>query len=75
MVGVKPFYLYLLPPHLAHLCPIRALAEWLIVSEITDGYLFRKMASGDRVSAQNSHMVPCFSKLFQRAVYSHRHAD
>ncbi|KAJ7462934.1 hypothetical protein FB451DRAFT_1028406, partial [Mycena latifolia] len=55
--GVKPFYLHLLPPHLAHLCPIRALAEWLLVSGITDGYLFRKMASGDRVSEQNSHMV------------------
>jgi hypothetical protein len=58
--GVKPFFLHLLPPHLAHLCPIRALAEWLMVSGITEGYLFRKMASGDRVSEQNSHMVsPC----------------
>ncbi|KAJ7434193.1 hypothetical protein B0H11DRAFT_1703022, partial [Mycena galericulata] len=55
--GVKPFYLHLLPPHLAHLCPIRALAEWLVVSGITDGYLFRKIVSGDRVSQQNSHMV------------------
>ncbi|KAJ7799310.1 DNA breaking-rejoining enzyme [Mycena olivaceomarginata] len=34
-----------------------ALAEWLKVSGITDGYLFRKMASGDRVSPQNSPMV------------------
>ncbi|KAJ7683403.1 DNA breaking-rejoining enzyme, partial [Mycena olivaceomarginata] len=58
--GVKPFYLYLLPPHLAHLCPIRALAEWLTVSEITDGYLFRKIASGDRVSTQNSPMTSDF---------------
>ncbi|KAJ7737404.1 hypothetical protein B0H14DRAFT_3117790 [Mycena olivaceomarginata] len=48
--GVKPFYLHLLLPHLAHLCPVRALAEWLKVSGITDGYLFRKMASGDRTS-------------------------
>lgn len=28
-----------------------------MVSGITDGYLFRKMVSGDRVSEQNSHMV------------------
>lgn len=55
--GVKPFYLHMFPPHLAHLCPIRALAHWLYVSGITDGYLFRKIASGDRVSTQNSHMV------------------
>ncbi|KAJ6522310.1 DNA breaking-rejoining enzyme [Mycena vulgaris] len=58
--GVKPLYLHLLPPHLAHLCPIRALAEWLMVSGITEGYLFRKMASGDRVSEQNSHMTSDF---------------
>ncbi|KAJ7648509.1 DNA breaking-rejoining enzyme [Mycena rosella] len=58
--GVKPFYLHLLPPHLAHLCPVRALAEWLIVSGITDGYLFRKIVSGDRVSEQNSHMTSDF---------------
>ncbi|KAJ7828688.1 hypothetical protein B0H14DRAFT_2197153, partial [Mycena olivaceomarginata] len=43
-LGVKPFYLHLFPPHLAHLCPIRSLAEWLIVSEITEGYLCRKIA-------------------------------
>ncbi|KAJ6543209.1 hypothetical protein DFH09DRAFT_1391607, partial [Mycena vulgaris] len=58
--GVKPLYLHLLPPHLAHLCSIRALAEWLMVSGITEGYLFRKMASGDRVSEQNSHMTSDF---------------
>ncbi|KAJ7766465.1 hypothetical protein B0H14DRAFT_3116768 [Mycena olivaceomarginata] len=46
--------------HLAHLCPVRALAEWLMVSGITDGYLFRKMASGDRVSPQNSLMTSDF---------------
>ncbi|KAK7025662.1 hypothetical protein R3P38DRAFT_2529704, partial [Favolaschia claudopus] len=35
--GVKPFYLHLFPPHLAHLCPIRAVANWLDVSDIEDG--------------------------------------
>ncbi|KAJ7839364.1 DNA breaking-rejoining enzyme [Mycena olivaceomarginata] len=42
--GIKPFYLHLFPEHLAHICPIRALAQWLYVSEITEGYLFRKMS-------------------------------
>ncbi|KAK6996071.1 hypothetical protein R3P38DRAFT_2566244 [Favolaschia claudopus] len=46
--GVKPFYLHLFPPHLAHLCPIRALANWIHVSDIEDGFLFRKIVSGDR---------------------------
>jgi hypothetical protein len=64
--GVKPFYLHLLPLHLAHRCPIRALAQWLHVSQITEGYLFRKIASGDRVSNQNSHMVSFISRLCLR---------
>ncbi|KAJ7826602.1 hypothetical protein B0H14DRAFT_2368123 [Mycena olivaceomarginata] len=59
--GIKPFYLHLFPEHLAHICPIRALAQWLYVSEITEGYLFRKMSSGDRVSTdKNSHMTSEF---------------
>ncbi|KAJ7709109.1 DNA breaking-rejoining enzyme [Mycena olivaceomarginata] len=58
--GVKPFYLHLFSQHLAHLGPIRALAEWLVVSGITKGYLFRKMASGDCVASQNSHMTSEF---------------
>jgi hypothetical protein len=61
--GIKPFYLHLFPEHLAHICPIRALAQWLCVSEITEGYLFRKMSSGDRVSTdKNSHMVRSHSR-------------
>ncbi|KAF8140976.1 hypothetical protein K438DRAFT_1531092, partial [Mycena galopus ATCC 62051] len=53
---IKLFYLHLFPEHLAHLCPIRALAQWLYVSGITEGYLFRKISSGDRVSTEkNAH--------------------
>ncbi|KAK6989001.1 hypothetical protein R3P38DRAFT_3331736 [Favolaschia claudopus] len=56
--GIKPFYLHLFPPHLAHLCPIRALANWLCVADIEDGFLFRKIASGDRTSE-------CFLEMFR----------
>ena len=49
-VGVKPFYLYPLPEEEAHLCPVCALSEWIIASEITSGNLFRKFASNDRPS-------------------------
>ncbi|KAJ7777653.1 hypothetical protein DFH07DRAFT_731155 [Mycena maculata] len=67
IAGVKPFYLYLLPPHLAHLCPIRALAEWLAISGITDSYLFRKIKSGDRVAVENSHMTSdTFLEMFRQ---------
>jgi hypothetical protein len=43
----------------AHLCPIRALAEWVKVSGINKGYLFRRIWSGDRVADldKNTPMV------------------
>lgn len=41
----------------AYLCAIRALADWLHASKITHGYLFRKIASGDRISKDNIPMV------------------
>ncbi|KAJ7892040.1 hypothetical protein B0H14DRAFT_3691374 [Mycena olivaceomarginata] len=58
---------HLFPEHLAHICPIRAFAQWLYISEITEGYLFRKMSSGDRVSTdKNSHMTSEFLlEMFQ----------
>ncbi|KAJ7602151.1 hypothetical protein FB45DRAFT_761277 [Roridomyces roridus] len=58
--NVQPFYLYLLPEPLAYLCPVRALAEWLEVlgaAGVDEGYLFRKIGAGDRISVNNEHMV------------------
>ena len=58
LLGVKPFYLYPLPEEEAHLCPVRALSEWIIASEITSGNLFRKFSSNDRPSSEElSNMV------------------
>ncbi|KAF8194611.1 hypothetical protein BJ912DRAFT_847843, partial [Pholiota molesta] len=41
----------------AHLCPVRALASWIEGSKITSGHIFRKIASGDRVSAQDTPLT------------------
>ncbi|KAF9032472.1 hypothetical protein BDZ89DRAFT_1037064 [Hymenopellis radicata] len=65
---VKPFVLKMMPPQMAHLCPVRALAEWIKVSQITTGYLFRKIGKHDRIVAENDplktrHLKP-FSKCF-----------
>jgi len=49
--------LYPLAPEEAHLCAFRAIAEWIKVSNITSGYLFRRMASGDRPSSHDMAMV------------------
>jgi hypothetical protein len=57
--GIKPFYLHMQAEDQAHLCPIRALAEWIKVSNINKGYLLRKIWSGDRVADldKNTPMV------------------
>jgi len=56
-IGIKPFYLYALPEHEAHLCPVRALASYISASRIKSGYLFRRMAAGDRLRQDNTPMV------------------
>jgi len=61
-----PFVLHLLPNEEAHLCPVRALAEWLGETNITTGYLFPKIASGDRVAINDNHPMVCTSVLVGR---------
>ena len=53
----------------AHLCPIRALAEWVQVSSINKGYLFRRIWSGDRVADldKNTPMV-CLHELLSLSI-------
>ncbi|KAH9974495.1 hypothetical protein BJV74DRAFT_879688 [Russula compacta] len=46
-----------MPPDLEHLCPVLAFAEWNKVSNIREGYIFHKMASGDRISVNNDPMT------------------
>ncbi|KIJ08192.1 hypothetical protein PAXINDRAFT_89235, partial [Paxillus involutus ATCC 200175] len=52
---IKPYHLWALPQPEAHLCPTRAIADWIRMSGITSGYLFRKIASGDRFRDQHSY--------------------
>ena len=56
-IEIKPFVIHALPDEEAHLCPVQAISEWIHVSQITSGYLFRHMASGDQPSAGNTPMV------------------
>jgi len=57
VIEVKPFMLYPLAPEVAHLCAFHAIAEWIKASNIMSGYLFQRMASGDRPSAHDTAMV------------------
>ncbi|KAL1712390.1 hypothetical protein EV715DRAFT_278005 [Schizophyllum commune] len=43
MSDIVPFILWPLESDEAHLCPYRALCEWLHASGITEGYLFPKL--------------------------------
>ncbi|KAI9446961.1 hypothetical protein BJY52DRAFT_1126212, partial [Lactarius psammicola] len=54
---IKPFVLHKLPESMAHLCPVRAYAAWIGVSQIDRGFVFRRLASGDRVSGNDQPMV------------------
>ncbi|KAK7006110.1 hypothetical protein R3P38DRAFT_2555486 [Favolaschia claudopus] len=47
---VKPFRLYMRDECEAYLCPVRAIAAWILSARKESGPLFRKMNSGDRVS-------------------------
>ncbi|KAG1763422.1 DNA breaking-rejoining enzyme [Suillus placidus] len=58
---IKPFWLWLMPTEEEHLCAIQAIAEWTVASQIMTRYLFRKFASGDRVTEANH---PIMSERF-----------
>lgn len=52
---------------MAHLCPVRAYAEWLKVSQISTGFVFRRLSSGDRIQENDRPMVSfaAFAPLLQ----------
>ncbi|PPQ73184.1 hypothetical protein CVT24_010015, partial [Panaeolus cyanescens] len=54
---IKPFVLHCLNDYDSHLCPVRALANWIKMSKISQGYLFRRIVSGDRPSASDKPMT------------------
>ncbi|KIK75386.1 hypothetical protein PAXRUDRAFT_173006, partial [Paxillus rubicundulus Ve08.2h10] len=61
---IKPYCLWALPQPEAHLCPTRAIADWIFTSSITSGfvsYIFQKITSGDHVMEGN---VPMSSEQF-----------
>lgn len=57
LTDIKPFVLHRLPDYFQHLCPVRALCDWILASQLSSGYVFRKMLSGDRFSTTDVAMV------------------
>ncbi|KAF8962215.1 hypothetical protein BDZ97DRAFT_1733231, partial [Flammula alnicola] len=61
--GVKPYDLWTFPEDNKALCPVRALARWIVASDLSTGYIFRTLGSGDR--APNAALdVPITSSRF-----------
>jgi hypothetical protein len=50
LLEIQPFYVYPLDEDEAHLCPVRAMAEWIDASKVTSGFMFRKFTAQDRPS-------------------------
>ncbi len=53
VADVQPFYIYALDEEEAHLCPVRAMAQWIKASEITSGFLFQRFTAQDHPSAHD----------------------
>ena len=65
MPDVQPFYVYPLDEEEAHLCPVRAMAQWIKASEVTSGFLFRRFTAQDRPSAHEDAAMVSRHKLTQ----------
>lgn len=63
--GIRPFYLYKLPPAESHLCPVRALANWINIGGFKSGYLFRSVWTRDRISNNDHPIASIFSSLLR----------
>ncbi|KAJ3901075.1 DNA breaking-rejoining enzyme [Lentinula edodes] len=55
--AIKPFIWWMMPEEYSHLCVVRAFARWIMVSDITNGYLFRKIRANDRIAEENEPMT------------------
>ncbi|KAF7779026.1 hypothetical protein Agabi119p4_3374 [Agaricus bisporus var. burnettii] len=64
--NIEPFVLTEFPPHMAHLCPVRACAAYFHATQIKDGYIFRRMMANDRI-AEGSHPMTAeqFLEMFR----------
>ncbi|KAJ3926529.1 MAG: hypothetical protein NXY57DRAFT_966429 [Lentinula lateritia] len=56
---IKPFVWYEMPEEYQHICVVQAFVKWILISGLTEGYLFRKIRANDRLAEENEPMV-CF---------------
>ncbi|KAJ3930205.1 MAG: hypothetical protein NXY57DRAFT_898534 [Lentinula lateritia] len=46
-----------MPDEYQHICVVRAFAQWILASGLTNGYLFRKICANDHIAEENEPMT------------------
>ncbi|KJA19680.1 hypothetical protein HYPSUDRAFT_143429 [Hypholoma sublateritium FD-334 SS-4] len=66
----KPFILWRLPEEQIHLCPVRAIAQWVRETGIISGYLFRHISRMDCASTDNTkhYQSSAFLEAFRNSL-------
>ncbi|KAJ3822043.1 DNA breaking-rejoining enzyme [Lentinula raphanica] len=54
---IKPFVWYSMPYNLRHICIVSSFARWITVSGLSEGFMFRKVRSGDSLAEGNEPMA------------------
>ncbi|KAJ3851515.1 DNA breaking-rejoining enzyme [Lentinula lateritia] len=54
---IKPFVWYEMPEEYQHICVVQAFVKWILISGLTEGYLFRKIRANDRLAEENEPMT------------------
>lgn len=55
-IEIKPFHLFH-DINQRYMDPVHILLCWIYESEITEGYIFRRFLTGDRISTENKPLV------------------
>jgi hypothetical protein len=67
LLGIQPFVLHLMPPQMRHLCAVRAYADWVKITRVDKGFVFRKLDKNDRIIETNEAMVRFNPSVIKRA--------
>ncbi|KAJ4497345.1 hypothetical protein C8R41DRAFT_894699 [Lentinula lateritia] len=64
--NIKPFVWDEMPEEYQHICVVRAFSRWVLLSGLTEGYLFCKIRAGDCIAEENEPMTSeQFLELFR----------
>ncbi|KAJ3925057.1 MAG: hypothetical protein NXY57DRAFT_1051754 [Lentinula lateritia] len=58
LLDIKPFVWDEMPEEYQHICVVRAFSRWVLLSGLTEGYLFCKIRAGDRIYTFNYCEIP-----------------